>query len=463
MKMNTILSSALVIVLLNGCATQATNINILRQPDLPANWLNANQPVAIKHNWLQEFHDPAVGVMVEQALRNNHSLLQQRLQIDIEKQQLIASGAAFWPTLDLSLNSGRNKSVTPTSYQTSHSTSLNLAYEVDVWGKLSAAEQQSNLLYLAQEAAYEQAAQQLVADVVNAWFSAISAKQLTELYKNRVKNAEQSLDIIEQGYQQGLNEALDVYLARNNLHSERANLSQQRAAQQDSVRTLERLLGTYPAGLFAIDSDIPLLLEPLPTGLPSELITRKPELLASWYQLLAKDAALAYAHKQRFPSLNLSASINSSGDSFSNVFSPSALAWSLIGSVSAPLFRGGELKANEEIALLTLKQGEQQYLDTLYAAFEVAESAINQEKALTEQYHAILAARENAVIAEQLSFEQYRSGIVTYTTVLEAQGRSYDAQSALINLKNQLIANRITLHVALGGNFSQAENTTSEQ
>jgi NodT family efflux transporter outer membrane factor (OMF) lipoprotein len=450
------------LLLLSACTNISAVDNSMRQPMLTDNWQQQSQYLAVQDNWLKEFKQPELQTLVEKALHQNHALLQQAYQTEIEQQRVEASGSALWPSLDFSLRSTRSKSAEMSSSQTSNSASLNASYEVDLWGKLSAAQRQAKLTYLSQKSSFEQAKQQLVADVVLAWFNQLSAKQLLSLYQSRVSNAEQNLDIIEKGYQQGLNAALDVYLARNNLNSERSRSSQQQANYLDSIRTLERLLGDYPKAQLTIDADIPLISNDIPTGLPSELITRKPQLIASWYQLLAKDAALAYAHKQRFPSLNLNASLSDSSDSFADVFSPSSLAWSLIGSISAPIFQGGKLKANENIALLTLKQSEQLYLDTLYSAFNTVESTLAQEKSLSERYQATLAAADNAVIAEQLSFEQYRSGLVSYTTVLDAQGRSYDAQSALIDLKNQLIANRVKLHVALGGDFSLPNNSKSE-
>ncbi|KXI30537.1 RND transporter [Paraglaciecola hydrolytica] len=450
-------------MMLSACSTQHQTYSQQSKADIPANWHQQSQALVVEDNWLQEFKQPFLFKLVQQALTHNQNLLQQAYQLEIEEQRVIVSGATLLPSLDLSVRNSRTKSATPTTYATTSSASLNLAYEVDIWGKLSASQRQANLSYLAQKSSFEQAKQQLVADVVIAWFNSLSAQQLEALYQARVHNAEQNLDIIEQGYQQGLNAALDVYLARNNLHSERSRLTQQQASSLQSSRVLERLLGKYPKGQVPLSAKIPLLENTIPQGLPSELVTRKPELVASWYQLLAKDAALAYAHKQRFPSLNLSASLSDSGEKLSDVFSPSSLAWSLIGSISAPIFNNGKLKANENIAKLTLKQGEQQYLDTLYSAFNSVETAISQESSLAARYQATLAARDNAVIAEQLAFEQYKTGLVTYTTVLDAQGRSFDAQSSLIELKNQLISNRVNLHVALGGDFSAANNITSDQ
>jgi outer membrane protein TolC len=191
--------------------------------------------------------------------------------------------------------------------------------------------------------------------------------------------------------------------------------------------------------------------------MPLDIISRKPELLASWYQVLAQDAGLAFAHKQRFPSVNLSASISKSSDELSDLLSGSSFAWSLLGGLTAPLFNAGNLKASEEIARLELKQQEQVYLDTLYNAFASVENAVTTENSLKQRYQATLAAQQNAEAAETLAFEQYQRGLVTYTTVLEAQGRSFDAQSSLIQIKNLLLANRVDLHLALGGNFSESQ------
>ena len=458
---------ALSVILLSACASQTThNERVAELEALPSAWQQLptdNKILAVEDNWLQQLQDPQVFNLVEQALAHNQAILQAGYDVAIKKQQLIAAGADLWPSLDLSTRASRSKDNRPVSYNNASSASLELSYEVDLWGKLSASERQANLEYLAEKATFAQSKQQLVADVVAGWFDVITNHKLLELYKQREQNAEKNLDIIESGYRQGLNEALDVYLARNELNTERSNIAAQQATLTKSIRDLERLTGQYPAGALLVSADLPLLENTIPLGLPSELITRKPALMASWYQLLSTDAGLAYAHKQRFPSLNLSASISDSTDRVSDLFSPSSLAWSLIGSISMPLFEGGRLKANEEQARLSVKRQEQAYLATLYDAFNEVETAISQEQALKVRYEKTLEAQENAIAAERLSFEQYQSGLVTYTTVLDAQDRSFNAQSSVIELKNQLIKNRINLHIALGGDFSEANSEVAEQ
>ena len=179
---------------------------------------------------------------------------------------------------------------------------MNLSYELDIWGKLSAADQISNYNYLAQKATFEQYKQQLVVNVVTTWFKVIEADKLLSLYRSRVENSQQNLAIIEGRYRSGLTAALDVYLTRNDLNNELTRVSEQATEKTKLIRKLERLIGEYPKGELLVNANLPLLTNDIPIGLPSELISRKPELKASWYKLLSQDAALAYAHKQRFPS-----------------------------------------------------------------------------------------------------------------------------------------------------------------
>lgn len=454
----------IIVVVVLGVSACSSQLNLIKREQnaaqTPEAWRQAvaKEVRSVEGNWLQQLQQPQVFELVDKALVNNQSLLQQAYEVEIKQQQLKAEGASLWPSLDLSASSGRNRNNRPVSYSNSNSVSLEAAYEIDLWGKLSASKREASLNYLVQKSLYEQARQQLVADVVSAWFNVITQQKLLALFEQRATLAERNVEIIESGYRQGLNEALDVYLTRNELNNERSRIAAQKAEYLQSVRILERLLGDYPSAELVVSAELPLLKQSIPLGLPSELITRKPSLLASWYQLLASDAALAYAHKQRFPSLRLTASLGDSSQDFDDLFSPSSLAWSLLGGVTMPLFQGGRLKANETAAEFVVKREEQRYLQQLYDAFGDVENAITQEQALMSRYQTTIKAEENAQAAEQLAFEQYQNGLVSYTTVLDAQNRSFEAQSSVIEIKNQLIGNRIALHIALGGDFAAPEN-----
>lgn len=441
-------------LLLIACSSTSEIDGNTIAPQLPENWQQKSTSLAVEDNWFALVENPQVKQLVNKALNNNRQLAIQASSLAIAEQQLIIVGSQLWPELDLALRSGRVKDNVFNTYTDSSAINLNVSYEVDIWGKLSAADRQSNFNYLAQKAELKQAKQQLVVDVITTWFSVIEADKLLSLYQKRADDSAENLVIIEAGYRSGLTEALDVYLTRNELNNELTRVSEQRTEKKRLLRQLELLVGEYPKGILDVQANLPLLTSEIPLGLPSELITRKPELKASWYQLLAQDAGLAYAHKQRFPSIVLTGSVGDSTEDINDLLSGSSLAWSLFGSISAPIFNAGRLKANEEKARFELRQQEQQYLNTLYNAFSDVENGVTREKNLKDSYNTMLEAQENAKIASTLSFEQYQSGLVSYTTVLDAQKRSYDAQSTLIKIKNQLIANRVNLHLSLGGDFN---------
>ncbi|KAF7765102.1 hypothetical protein PCIT_b1247 [Pseudoalteromonas citrea] len=454
MLQKTTLYLAVGCLLLSGCNSTSeiasdyrSNINV------PTHWQKDEQSKPIKIEWLAQFQNPQLHALVSHALQNNHALTQQQLAVESARQQLIISGSALWPTLDLSFDSSKRRTSREGAIASSQSLDLSIKYELDLWGKLSANEQRANLVFMAQQATYLQQQYELVAHVITAWFSVIEANQQQALLVERVALVAQNLDIIESGYQKGLNSALDVYLARSEYNNEQAKVESQHAVQLNTVRELERLVGHYPAGVIAVDADLTLLKSDVSFGLPSELITRKPQLVASWYQLLAKDAELAYAHKQRFPSINLNMGYGFNHDELGQLLSGSALGWSLLAGMTAPIFNAGKLAANEAIAHIELKRTEQNYLNTLQDAFLAVENAITAEDSLQARYQQTRDAADHAQFAQLLSFEQYLKGLSTYTTVLDAQKRSFEAQSNLISIKKQLLTNRVALHVALGGDF----------
>ena len=212
-------------------------------------------------------------------------------------------------------------------------------------------------------------------------------------------------------------------------------------------------MAEYPDGAIETGDNLPMLTEPIPAGLPSELVSRRPDLQQAWYSLLAADVGLAIAHKQRFPRISLAASASDASNELSQLLDGSPPAWSLLGNLSQPIFNAGRLKAEEERARSQVVQAEKQYLELLYQAFSEVENTISRQTALREQYQATLEAEKHATSAFELAFEQYQRGLVTYTTVLESQRRAFDAQSSVIELRNQLLQNRINLYLALGGNF----------
>ncbi|GAC12823.1 efflux transporter outer membrane subunit [Aliiglaciecola lipolytica] len=446
-----IIAVLLVLACLQGCTSASLDQN-KETPSLPDKWQYQHNAAEIDQDWLTNFtaesDNAHLVAMIDEAIRANQNIRSQAFTADIAEQRLAVAKSNFWPSLDGAFGAARTQ-----ANGNSFSLEAQLSYEIDIWGALSDAERAAKLNYLSAQADLQEAKLQLSGNVIIAYANASRAYQRVELASQQVQNSTDSLDIIERGYRAGLNESLDVYLARNELNSDKSTLADYRQTLLESVRDLERLLGRYPNAQLDVSQTLSLPDVDVAVGLPSELVTRKPALQANWLALMAQDATLAIAHKARFPSLNLAANYGPSSDSLSDLLSTSA-SWSLIGNITSPIFNAGRLRANQEIELLTLKSLEESYLDAVLNALLAVENALSQEANLSESYRATQTAAENARIANQLSFEQYQAGLVTYTTVLEAQARLITAQNNLIDIQTDLIANRVQLHVALGGDIN---------
>lgn len=446
--------SILASLLLVACSSAPNYTTDVNQLPIPDRWQPSQSVESFDNNWWQQIISENLSATVVQALKQNHQLKQRELALKAAEQGLVTTGAALLPSLDGGLTSSRRKSQPSGNLSTNHDLSLDLRYEIDLWGKLNDNHKRATLQYQAQALELVQFRSDLMRQVIGSWFKVIESEQQLALNELRLKNSQQNLDIIESGYQSGLNSALDVYLTRNEVATEKSRVASQRTTVKQDKRALELLLGHYPAADIALEeNEIPSLSPAKQLGLPSELIARKPQLKATWLSVLAKDAEVAYLYKQRFPGISLSGAIGTASEDLSDLLS-SDLAWSLISNLSAPVFQGGTLKANEQRARLELAETEQRYLQSLYEAFAEVENALSADDSLMASYQANIEAAENATFAESLSFEQYQKGLVSYTTVLDAQARAFNAQSSVIQLKYQLLNNRLQLFSALGGDFN---------
>ena len=475
-------------MIISACSTPSglsdnKTLNAIEQ-NMPENWqannsqennsqVNNSQENKVKpaaenlvaDGWLRRFNDKALEQMVAHALQKNYQLAADRKTVELAKERLNVSAASDFPELSLSIDNARIKQVTDSgvSYQTNADISLNLGYEVDLWGKLSDQQNQNRLDYAAAQANYQHNKLTLVANITKAWFDLTKAQQLLDLYQERSDNLQRNLLMIQSSYQLGLNDALDVYLTKNTVNQELARVAQQEQSIKVSSRVLELLIGDYPLAKKIAERNLPYIDEEINLGLPAQLLTRRSDIQAGWLELLALDAGLAVAHKQRFPSFNLNAGVSDNASELTHLLDGGALAWSLLGSISTPLFNAGRLESLEQQAKLTVEQKEQQYLQQVYQAFADVENNISERESLNQQYAYYLKAQENALAAEKLSFDQYLRGLVTYTTVLEAQRRSFDAQTTVIELTNQLLQNRVETYLALGGDYFSVTNPVQQK
>lgn len=430
---------------------------------VPADW-QAGAPDGWRGGWLETLGDPALTRLVEDAVAGNFSLQSAASRIQAARARARIAGADPLPRAQLTAGASRSDQngggVVDPGNSPSNRFELRgqVSWETDLWGRLSDSTRAARADWQAARADYEAARLSLAANIARRWFDTIAARAQTRLARDTVVSFEQSLATIENRYRQGIGEALDVRLARNNLANARANLSQRRRQQRNGVRELQTLLGRYPAGDMEPPDRLPEVVEPVPAGLPAELLERRADLTAAEARLQATGFRLANAEKNRLPGITLTAGGGTSSDTLRDLVDLDAFVWSLAADLVQPLFQGGRLAAERDLARANDAEALNVYAQTALTAFREVEDALDSETYLADQVAASRIAATEAQAAEELALDQYRRGLTGIITLLESQRRKFNADSALIDVVNQRLQNRINLHLALGGDFRTPSN-----
>lgn len=430
------------VIVLTGCQTTISEV----APSSPLDARVASAP--FNHSFEGWLHS---------ALANSPTYKQAQerlLQASLSADDRLASRL---PDLRLSLEHSRKANA---SLATSNNLSLSFSWELDWLGKLSNGEQQA--LYLLEQARHNKFAteQTVLKQVSLAYITVVQAKTLLSLYESRANVLVQQLSMLEENYQLGLTNALDVYSARSNLASEQSRVVNQQLVVKQALNQLQVLAGLQPQ---VITDDLVMVSFPVSSveGLSSDLLLARPDVTAAWFELLAVNQAVAVAFKAQFPSFKLSSSGGYAADEFKSLLKGDFL-WSWALGLTQPLFDGGRLanalakeQSNERIALIKLQ-------DTLNKAYGEIDIELARVMMFNERVALAQTAFENAQTAQSLSFSQYQKGLVTFTTVLDAQKRALDAEVTLINLKNEQLSQVIELEVALGRPLTQLFSLTLE-
>ncbi len=458
---NRLLKSVLSTVLLATAGCVAGVDPQLRDANAPETWQRVADATRVDNDWLASFGDETLDALAAETLTRNFLLAEERARLEQAAQTLATTKAAALPVVSLGIDASRRQIAIRDFSQElslgvidqSFGLGLDVRWQADIWGELSDASRSAALRYAASEARFLDLRRSLIADTARAWYQLLETRKLLEVAEQRLSNAQQSLAIVESGYLQGLNEALDLYLARNTVEQQNANLANQQQLALEAAARLQLLGAAYPDGDVAANGDLPLLAGDIGIGVPGELVSRRADLQEAWLQLMAADADLAVAHKQRFPSLIIVGSASDNARQIGDVFDGEPLAWSLLGSITQPLFEGGRLRAAERRADARVTELEQGYLRLVNIAFAEVEDGVSRAQSLAEQYSAIVASRDNADAALDLALDQYSRGLVTYNSVLQAQQRAFDARVGVVQLQGQQLQNRIDLYQALGGAY----------
>ncbi len=446
----------LIALFTTGCSYFSPQDHIPNALETPASWHSEHASAPVKP-WLKQLNAPQLEALVTKAIDNNPMLRSLQASIDVSEQQTWITQSSFWPHIDAGLRASRNQRNNASGISVASRRSNNVGFaldflwEIDLWYKLGNALEASLHEQQAAHADLYAAQLSLAANIAKTWFDSITLKQHIELANKTIANYQNAQIIIERGYRRGIYQALDVRLARSNVFNAQ-NRKQQFVQQLDaSVRSVQALAGDYPTGHFELADALPQPTHNISVSVPAALLERRPDIRSAAALFFASDQRLLKARKNMLPSIQLSGSGGTSTQKLDDIFNPQFLVWNIAGNLTQPLFHGLQLFAEREQAEARVRQAAADYAQVVLTAFQEVETTLAAKSLIARQATLTQAETAEAVAAQQLAEHDYIAGLTDIITLLDAQRRAYDAQSRLLDIRNQRLHNRINLYLALGG------------
>lgn len=401
----------------------------------------------VADHWLVSFQEPALDALVAEALAYNADLKVAAARVEQAAGYVKVASAGLLPSVGLAGLTG-GKSGGGGGLE---GVFLNASLELDVWGRVRYGSSAADAQLAAAEADLAYARQSLAAMVAKSWFLAVEAGLQRRIVSDTLASSQTLLRMAGERQRIGNGTALAVAQARAANGSYEDMLAQIEMSREQALRALELLVGRYPSSEIAVADRLAPMPGPLPVGVPSELLERRPDMVAAERRVAAAFNRVGEAKAARLPRISLTAggsNVSSELLVIKNVGNP---VWSVGANLLAPIYQGGALQAQVEIRNAEQSQAVAEYARAGQKAFSEVENALGAESRLRER-EAILAQviRDNQD-ALQLTKVQYRIGAVDLRTVEQSQMALYSAQATQLRVRTEQLAQRANLYLALGG------------
>jgi multidrug efflux system outer membrane protein len=462
------------LLLLAGCLKLGPDFKPPDPPTaLPQNWQHGSgRDYVSQDRWWEAYGDSQLNHLVLAAFKHNWDLKRAAARILEIEALFVQSDAARYPRFDFSAGASKQKNSNPLTRSLARTERYNLAlaasFELDLWGRLARASEAARADLLQSELNRRTVAQGVVASVVTAYLQMESLERRIEVQKRSIKAFEDSFFSVERRYKRGLSDILDLRQARRALAASRAQLPALELELGKQQLALSVLVGSYPKTSPARRQDAAYFprLAPVPAGLPSGLILRRPDLRAALANLEALNARVGAARANRFPKISLTGNYGYASGELGDLIEPASKLWQLAAGITQPIFDAGRLAAQEEAARARYQQGLASFAQSALKAFSEVESALYSRKMLMERRALVQKSLTEAIATQKAALNRYNRGLTDYLRVLEAQRARYQFEDTLVLVELGLLTNRVALHRALGGGWdetAQAETIKADK
>lgn len=466
-----------------------------QQPELvlPANWSDsvatADEQSATKSNqdlarWWRQLGDSQLDQLIDEALAGNLDLRSAKARLQQARATRDQAEAELYPTLKASGNVNQREvdgsgngatsggsnigagigsgGVGSTVNGTTYAPGLDASWEIDIFGGIRRGIEASTADEAAYEAKLHNARVSLIAEVARNYVELRSYQRRLAIAKDNLASQSETAQITEWRYQAGLANASDVEQAKTSREQTRASIPDLEVGLRTAENRLAVLLGRNPGELreqLAKAKDLPALPASLATGIPTDVLRQRPDLIAAERSLAAETARVGQKLAKRFPSLTLSSSL--SWYTFASAGMSTAIQ-SIGASLGTTLFDAGRLRAAVDIQSAVQEQALVSYQNSVLTALEEVENALKSYAAGHDRVEARRAAADSARNAAQLASQLYQSGLADFQTVLDSERTRLTAEDSLATAEAGLRTSLISLYKALGGGWQETP-TPSDQ
>ncbi len=462
------LVASLTVLLVGGCARATPPDAELTAGALPAPAQPGGRFAAdaaadagiVQDGWLATFHDARLDRLVRDALIYNRDLAAAAARVDQAAAAARQAGADLSPQVGYALK-GATGDAGPAGRTNQVGAGLNLSWELDVWGRLSSAQRAAQERFASTAADFAFARESLAAQVAKAWFLAIQAVHQEGIAREFSGLQATTAELTALRETVGRASAYESALARSAAATAEDGLRKAQSGRERAVRSLELLLGRYPTAELPVDAALPVMPPPPPAGLPSQLLERRPDLIAATRRVAAAFNQVESAKAARLPRLSITADAGVVSDGFRNLSLDDAF-WNLAGNLLGPIFDGGRLK--EQVAIEDARQREAlaNFGGAALNAFRQVEQGLAEDRRLVDRVRLVTAADDDQREALRLATLRFAAGTIDQVSLITVQGNALNARLAALALRVEQLTNRVDLHLALGGGFAPPPPTAED-
>ena len=455
---------AMLALLLGGCLPVTPRLPEAAAVSAPLSWRDIPvSPDRIDPRWWRAFDDPYLTYLVETAIVRNADVLRAAAAVDASRAQLRLARSAERPMLNGVVDGARSRARSPATGQAieqwTATPSLEAAWEIDLFGRLRSLTKAARLQYKASQADRDSMALSVASQVCQAYFDLTAQDLQLAVTRDTLRSRDADVLLREDQERHGYISKFEVTQAL----SEQQSVAEQVPVYEQGVRADENaislLTGQLPQAVRRRQDFRELKPPQIPATLPSDLLRRRPDIASAEYDLAAADATIAARRADFLPRLNLMGMVGLDYASAPQL--PTLSVWSLGGSVMAPIYEGGQLRANFELAVAQRDEQAFAYKSTVLTAFRDVETDLS--AALGYEAQIKIAYERRATLKESIAYavDRYREGYSTYLDLLDTQRNFYSSQITAVTLRRDQLTNLARLFVALGGGWSDEHVSSS--